>query len=148
MRLGGFARWIGCGLGRRLGAWLLIWRRLKLASFELRSSASRFWPTVAITATQKTTEGEKGFRNPAERSFDVVTEYGREDLVKNQYLPPDPLRARVTYIRAPKGAGKTELAKQLHQNIKGSCIVPTHRRSLARGLSARMGLPNYQDATD
>ena len=68
------------------------------------------------------------------------------------YLPHDPLTHRVTFIKAPYGKGKTEAARAMIEqllagNPDASIAGLTHRRSLARQLSLRLGIPLYLDAT-
>ena len=83
----------------------------------------------------------------AARHFAKLRRYQESDLVEGRFLPQDELRHRVTYIRAPKGAGKTEFAARLLPDLvgEGARVAVTHRRSLARAMSQRLRLPCYLD---
>lgn len=77
-----------------------------------------------------------------------VVQYAPEDLVLGKYLPHQPLTQRVTFVRAPWGTGKTQLAGYLRDQSKklspGASVVSiTHRRTLAEQQSQRLGLANY-----
>lgn len=54
----------------------------------------------------------------------------------------------ILFVRSPKGTGKTEALYNVVQrarDAKRSVVLLTHRRSLAKNLSNRLGLHNYQD---
>jgi len=62
------------------------------------------------------------------------------------HIPLEILRARVTYVRAPQGKGKTELAAScVRQFTLGHLPVLSivHRRTLAGQQSQRLGLASY-----
>jgi hypothetical protein len=57
----------------------------------------------------------------------------------------------VLFVRSPKGTGKTQALYRLVEKArtkKQSILLLTHRVSLARNLSVRLGLANYQDLED
>ncbi|WP_189413718.1 plasmid replication protein, CyRepA1 family [Mesorhizobium sp. M00.F.Ca.ET.217.01.1.1] len=50
-----------------------------------------------------------------------------------------------TFIRSPKGSGKTELLKNLVQEERGRFLLIGHRRTLIRSMCNRLGLDCYLD---
>jgi hypothetical protein len=72
----------------------------------------------------------------------------------SRYLPDiHPLLPEqgILFVRSPKGTGKTEALYHVVQQArkaKRSVVLLTHRRSLAKNLSERLGLHNYQDLED
>lgn len=71
----------------------------------------------------------------------------------SRYLPPysyDQIRAkRVTYIRAPQGAGKTTALRALVRHIRalgGRVIYLCHRQALTRSAARDLGIPCYLDS--
>lgn len=57
----------------------------------------------------------------------------------------------ILFVRSPKGTGKTKALYKVVQKArdkKRSVVLLTHRRSLAKNLSERLGLHNYQDLED
>lgn len=72
------------------------------------------------------------------------------DLIRGKYLPPTPLKGRNTYIRASHGSGKTELMIEKIREVRkkpdrGPILVFVHRRSLAKHIHNRLGIPCYLD---
>jgi hypothetical protein len=83
-------------------------------------------------------------------SHKSVTRYTRGDLISSRYIPARKLSERVTYIRSPKGSGKTELFRaevsRLNAWAGARVVAVCHRRMLTRELSRRLNLPCYLDA--
>lgn len=71
-------------------------------------------------------------------------------LLENRFLPDDlddlPLRNfGVTYIKSPKGSGKTELLTRLLADQGKTVLLVGHRKALLRQLALRLGLNCYLD---
>lgn len=70
------------------------------------------------------------------------------DVANSRYLPPLQLTEGVTYIRSPKGTGKTEALSREVKRLLGQgkrILLVGHRRSLLGNLAQRLGLPNYEN---
>lgn len=68
-------------------------------------------------------------------------------VTSSRYLPALKITEGVTYIRSPKGTGKTEaLAKEVDRlvKLKKRILLVGHRRSLLGNLAQRLRLPNYE----
>jgi len=71
----------------------------------------------------------------------------------SRYLPPYSYpqirKKRVTYIRAPQGAGKTTALRALVRHVRalgGRVIYLCHRQALTRSAARDLGIPCYLDA--
>ena len=75
-------------------------------------------------------------------------ELGDSDVtnLKEEYLPSLPLEAGVTFVKSPKGTGKTEVLVKLVEQCKKQnlrVLLLGHRRALIQSISVRLGLDCY-----
>lgn len=64
----------------------------------------------------------------------------------SKYLPPISIQPGVTYIRSPKGSGKTEQLADIVRQLKAQgkkILLVGHRRLLLNNLAARLGIESY-----
>lgn len=88
-----------------------------------------------------------------EAAFAPLLEYEQHTItrINERYLPSINLalpERGMLFVKSPKGTGKTEGIVSIVQEAKQkgkSVILLTHRISLARNLSNRTGMLNYQD---
>jgi Origin of replication binding protein len=118
---------------------------------DIEVETTKLWtrkPPTKVT-TPKSTKSKKA---------DLI-EYpeGKVELLKlNQRFLPDDLHLRVppegiTYIRSPKGTGKTEVLKRLTEEASKngeSVLMLGHRVYLLRNLATRTNLDYYRDLND
>jgi hypothetical protein len=67
-------------------------------------------------------------------------------LSDDKYMSEIPLRPGVTYIRSPKGSGKTERLASVVNELKANgkkVLLVGHRRLLLNNLAKRLGIPSY-----
>lgn len=68
-------------------------------------------------------------------------------LFNDRYLGDFPIEPGATFIRSPKGSGKTELlANLVARNPEKRFLLIGHRRSLIRTMCSRLGITCYLDA--
>ncbi len=88
---------------------------------------------------------------------ELPTEVTRDGLVYDEasivfhsepYLPPLELAPGITFVKSPKGSGKTEalrkVVKQCMEQLRLTVLVIGHRRSLLQSLAHRLGVDNYR----
>ena len=118
--------WVGSGYGEPEPEWHTHYQ--KAAEMQ-----DLFWPD----------DGESAGSGP----YHVIAKDGTEVwLSDSKYLPPLTIRPGVTYIRSPKGSGKTEQLAGIvsHLKAKGKKILLVgHRRLLLNNLAARLGIESY-----
>lgn len=67
-------------------------------------------------------------------------------LTDSRYLPEIDIRPGVTYIRSPKGSGKTEQLAKVVEKLRSDgkrILLVGHRRLLLNNLAKRLGIPSY-----
>jgi hypothetical protein len=87
---------------------------------------------------------------------ELPTEVTREGMVydeasivfhSHRYLPTLDLSPGITFVKSPKGSGKTEALKDIVARCKKqrlTVLVIGHRRSLLQSLAHRLGVDNYR----
>lgn len=83
-----------------------------------------------------------------EKETSVTHRKGLTTYVERYQRALTEISAKVLYRRSPQGTGKTETLRVRVQKVladQGRVIVLVHRRSLARNLADRLGLPCYLD---
>lgn len=76
-------------------------------------------------------------------SFEIKP--GRVSIVEERYVTLATVEPGVTFIKSPKGSGKTEFLKELVSKNKSSVLLIGHRRTLIGQMCARLGLGFYLD---
>lgn len=66
-------------------------------------------------------------------------------FLSKKYLPNYPVANGATFIKSPKGSGKTEFLANLIAQQKGNILLIGHRRSLIKQMCDRLGLNCYLD---
>jgi hypothetical protein len=105
-------------------------------SFE---AAARAISTIPVPAEEieKFTE----FKDPATA---VALRAANIEFLDEEFLPHRELKPGATFIRSPKGTGKTEFLKSvINQNPTARVLLIGHRRSLIRSSCNRLGLDCY-----
>ncbi|MBQ5946298.1 plasmid replication protein, CyRepA1 family [Massilia sp. ST3] len=67
-------------------------------------------------------------------------------ILNSKYLPSIPLQDGVTFVRSPKGSGKTEWLKKIVdrcRQLNQSVLLIGHRQTLIQGIAQRLGLICY-----
>jgi hypothetical protein len=67
-------------------------------------------------------------------------------LSNSRYLPPVDIKPGITYIRSPKGSGKTEQLANIVKQLKAQgqkILLVGHRRLLLNNLAKRLGIEYY-----
>lgn len=88
---------------------------------------------------------------PFNRDSPLIFDYSPLESVQVldcKFLPNIPAREGITFIRSPKGSGKTKQLEALVANLKEegkSILLIGHRRLLVKSLAQRLGLPCYID---
>lgn len=88
---------------------------------------------------------------PDEEEYGMPGPYHAPDgtvvwLFDARYLPEIPVQPGVTYIRSPKGTGKTEQLASVVRKLKAdgkTILLVGHRRLLLNNLAKRLGIPSY-----
>lgn len=73
---------------------------------------------------------------------------GRINIVDECYVESASVEPGVTFIKSPKGSGKTEFLKRLVSGGKSSVLLIGHRRTLIGQMCARLGLNSYLDKNE
>ena len=74
---------------------------------------------------------------PGERTSHIFT---------SQFLPNIPLHEGVTFVRSPKGSGKTQWLQEIVKRCRDlgqSVLLVGHRQTLIQGIAKRLGLTCY-----
>jgi hypothetical protein len=66
-------------------------------------------------------------------------------FIEREHLKSVPFLPGATFIRSPKGSGKTELLANLVKEERGRILLIGHRRTLIRSMCTRLGLDCYLD---
>ncbi|UDL87312.1 hypothetical protein LGH82_19175 [Mesorhizobium sp. PAMC28654] len=66
-------------------------------------------------------------------------------FIEREHLESVPLLPGATFIRSPKGSGKTQLLANLVQEERGRILLIGHRRTLIRSMCNRLDLDCYLD---
>jgi hypothetical protein len=67
-------------------------------------------------------------------------------FLTSKYLPHEVRFKRgITYIKSPKGSGKTELLSNVLKEVRGKVLLVGHRQALIRNLCRRLDLNCYLD---
>lgn len=79
--------------------------------------------------------------------FQELANFSRKDIAftKEKYLPTLPAFKGATFIKSPKGSGKTEFLAKLIAQSKGNILLIGHRRSLIKQMCERLNLNCYLD---
>ena len=73
----------------------------------------------------------------------------RVALLNGEHFPGDfPITQGVTYIKSPKGTGKTTFLRKLVENPSTKVLLVGHRQALLRSMAKNLGLHCYLDDKD
>ncbi|WP_162742232.1 plasmid replication protein, CyRepA1 family [Nitratireductor sp. OM-1] len=89
-------------------------------------------------AADKSDELDEVFWRPETRPGEI-------EFLNQQYVSVAPANPGVTFIKSPKGTGKTEFLKEIISKKAKSVLLIGHRRSLIRQMCDRLGLDCYLD---
>lgn len=102
-------------------------------------SISFDWHKLVVDGARSDGQQTGSLRHPSGTNVDVIDA---------RYLPDLNIGNGVTYIRSPKGTGKTEFLKREVARLRkqgARVLLVGHRKALLGNLAKRLGLPNYQD---
>ena len=123
--------------------------------------ATTFWQTdrsskfdfFAFEAAAKAIQDHTNVPNDVDQFLDDVfskTLMMNTNIVfkNNQFLGNVKFDEGATFIKSPKGTGKTEFLSQLVEKIDGSVLLVGHRRSLIKQMCNRLRLNCYLDDSE
>lgn len=121
-----------------------------------KACAQSFWPAEArdkydFYSFEAAARDVKKIPRPA-ADIDAFFDWspGRQELsaakirfVEERYLDDFPISAGATFIKSPKGTGKTQMLKRVLQREPGRFLLIGHRRTLIRSTCNKLGLDCY-----
>ncbi|RWM10428.1 plasmid replication protein, CyRepA1 family [Mesorhizobium sp.] len=121
-----------------------------------KACAQSFWPAQATDkydfySFEAAARDVKRIPRPAD-DIDAFFDWspGRQELsaanirfVEERYLDDFPIPAGATFIKSPKGTGKTQMLKRVLQREPGRFLLIGHRRTLIRSTCNKLGLDCY-----